>query len=330
MYKKKKSALYATGAEIARFFAADLDGVCAVKTIGMFCQVNDEFEHHLDMAHLIISCENLVRAGVLLELSAGGNLNQRIYMTVSYSETQAEYGEYDFLASGFEEVANRLGHSVLPIIVEKTSGDQDLGSAFLLGNTNTIITARHVVENMAGLKILGPNGGDIEIHNIYVSLDENIDIAVLKVSFTQPNDIVPLRVDDSGILSEILSIGFPPIPGFDAVRIYDKAEINSFVRYSKGRIVSEATSYLDKQDFILFNARVKGGNSGGPILNARGRVVGMLVQIPMASDDAQKIDALGYGIAVPKDAILSALEYPTKGRELKLLRKSGFEYSTLE
>lgn len=329
MYRKIKNAIYATGTEIVRFFAVSDDNLKNSKSIGMLSRSSAEWENNLDMAHLILSCENLVRAGVLIELSSGLTLNDRIYAAVNYNEIQAAYGEYDFLAEGFGEVASRLGHSVLPIVVEKESGDEDLGSAFLLGNANTIITARHVVENMVRLKVLGPNGSGVNIHKIFVSHDENIDIAVLLVNFVEPNILTPLRVTKSQILEDILSIGFPPIPGFDAVRIYDKSEINSYVRYSKGRIVSEATSYLDKQDFILFNARVKGGNSGGPILNARGLVLGMLVQIPMAADDSRKIDTLGYGVAVTNEAILEALNFPTEGRELNLQSLSNHEYSTI-
>ncbi|MEX5553278.1 trypsin-like peptidase domain-containing protein [Pseudomonas pergaminensis] len=330
MYRKIENAIYATGTEIVKFFAIDVDNLGSAKNLGMLCQLNDEWENHLDVAHLVLSCENLVRAGVLLELSSGSNTYERVYAAVNYNEIQAAYGEYDFLAEGFGEIAKKLGHSVLPIIVEKTSGDEDLGSAFLLGNPHTILTARHVVENMTRLRVLGPNGSGVEIHNIYVSLDENIDIAVLEVTFAESNNLTALRTGRSEILNEVLSIGFPPIPGFDAVRVYDKSEINSYVRYSKGRIVSEATSYLDKQDFILFNARVKGGNSGGPILNARGLVMGMLVQIPMAIDDSRKIDALGYGVAVPHESILNALTYPTDGRKLKLRHISNYEYSTAE
>lgn len=94
--------------------------------------------------------------------------------------------------------------------------------------------------------------------------------------------------------------------------------------------MSKATSYLDRQDFILFNARVKGGNSGGPILNKYGCVAGMLVQIPISSVDSSKIDVLGYGIAVPAESVLAALEFPRDGVRLNLQCRDEFEYSTLE
>ncbi|WP_122745834.1 S1 family peptidase [Pseudomonas viridiflava] len=328
MYKKIEGAIYATGTEIVRFFAVDIDNISQIKTVQMFIDQREDYNEKLDMSHFVISCENLVRSGVLMEMSSGLYIEDRTYIAANYHVENASYGEYDFLAEGFGEVAKRLGPSVLPVVVQKKSGDEDLGTAFLLGNFNTLLTARHVVENMASLKILGPDGCGVTIHNVYVSFDENIDIALLIVSFENLFNLTPLRVGDAEILTEILSIGYPPIPGFDTVRIYDRAEINSFVRYSRGRIVSQASSYLDKQDFILFNARVKGGSSGGPILNALGHVLGMLVQIPMAADDSQKIDSLGYGVAVPNEAILDALEYPHTGRELKISKAGEFEYST--
>jgi len=87
---------------------------------------------------------------------------------------------------------------------------------------------------------------------------------------------------------------------------------------------------LDSQDFLLFNARVKGGNSGGPIINKHGLVTGMLVQIPISSEDSSKIDNLGYGIAVTGQSLLDALSFFENGRELRLTNLGGGEYSTLQ
>lgn len=329
MYIKSKDGYCATGAEIAKFFALRLENIAKAKSVGDFCNLNVEWQHTLDVGYLTAACESLARVGVLFVVDLGSNILARRYACLNYDEVAASYGQYDYLLEGFGEVARKLGPSVLPIIVEKPSGDADLGSAFLLGNLNTIVTARHVVEDMRSVKVLGPNGSRVEIIDIHVSKDENIDIAMMTVRLESPGNVIPLKVSDSNLLDEVLCIGFPPIPGFDAVRVYDKAEINSYLRLSRGRVVSQASSYLDQQEFILFNARVKGGNSGGPILGVRGTVLGMLVQIPMSSQDSKKIDELGYGVAVPKKAIVEALAYPNEGRKLKLERISDYEYSTL-
>jgi S1-C subfamily serine protease len=49
------------------------------------------------------------------------------------------------------------------------------------------------------------------------------------------------------------------------------------------------------------SARVKGGSSGGPVINKRGEVIGMISASP--SSDSQEIDRLGFGTAIASSEI---------------------------
>jgi serine protease Do len=102
-------------------------------------------------------------------------------------------------------------------------------------------------------------------------------------------------------LDEVLCLGFPPIPGFQELLISDIATVNAEIKSSCGRVVGTGSAYLDGQRYILINARVKGGNSGGPIVDRKGCVVGILVQSSMNATDASNLDTLGYGVATPVD-----------------------------
>jgi len=51
----------------------------------------------------------------------------------------------------------------------------------------------------------------------------------------------------------------------------------------------------------LMSARVKGGSSGGPVINKRGEVIGMISASP--SSDSQEIDRLGFGTAIASSEI---------------------------
>jgi serine protease Do len=66
-----------------------------------------------------------------------------------------------------------------------------------------------------------------------------------------------LRFETPKILDEVLCMGYPPIPGFEAVQISDTASINSRLRVSGGRVVAQTESYLAGQEYLLINAKVK-------------------------------------------------------------------------
>lgn len=323
---------YITPTEIVEYFHVELKtpGTFERKTIESLSSLNPEWENTLDMLKLIRDCEKLASEGVLMELSSGNNLLERCYVAPNFNANDAKYGRYDFITDGFEKIIDRFSPSILPVIVEKNDGSHDLGTSFVAGNNNTIFTARHVIEDMKSIRILSASGDALPIHNIFVSNDERIDIALVNATTPPTDNIQPLKVSkDASVLDEILSIGFPPIPGFDALKLYDISHINSFIRLSKGRIVGSGHSYLDSQEFLLFNARVKGGNSGGPIINKHGFVTGMLVQIPISTEDSSKIDDLGYGIAVTGQSLMDALSFVENGRKLRLTDLGNFEYSTL-
>lgn len=323
---------YLTPTEIVEYFhnKQENENVKERRTIESLTRLKPEWENTLDMTKLIRNCEKLASEGILMELSSGHTIFERCYFAQNFNEIDAKYGKYDFIADGFEKIIDRFSASVLPVVVEKNDGTHDLGTSFVVGNNHTIFTARHVIENMKSIRILRTGGEALPIHKIYVSNDERIDIALVFTTIPNADNIQPLKVSSKvSVLDEILSIGFPPIPGFDALKLYDVSHINSFVRLSKGRIVGSGHSYLDSQDFLLFNARVKGGNSGGPIINKYGLVTGMLVQIPISSEDSSKIDNLGYGIAVTGQSLLDATSFVENGHELRLTDLGNGEYSTL-
>lgn len=63
-------------------------------------------------------------------------------------------------------------------------------------------------------------------------------------------------------------------------------------------------------DLLLITARIKGGNSGGPIINRQGCVVGVAFSEPFA--EGEGYDDLGYGVGVPISVINSLIENENK------------------
>ncbi|HEY9656266.1 MAG TPA: trypsin-like peptidase domain-containing protein, partial [Crinalium sp.] len=103
----------------------------------------------------------------------------------------------------------------------------------------------------------------------------------------------------------VLSMGYPPIPGFENFLVSETGRVAAYLKSTVGQVVTRAESYLDRQDYILISARVKGGNSGGPVVSKTGQVIGVVTAVP---GDNAVTDTLGYGIAIPHQTVMYFLE----------------------
>jgi serine protease Do len=99
--------------------------------------------------------------------------------------------------------------------------------------------------------------------------------------------------------------GYPRITGFAPVLVAEEASIAGYLQSTTGQVIAEAKSYLDNQNYLLISARVKGGNSGGPVINRKGEVVGLITG---DLETSGKAEWLGFAAAIPSTEILSFLK----------------------
>ena len=83
---------------------------------------------------------------------------------------------------------------------------------------------------------------------------------------------------------------------FNAFCAAERAAISSI--QTRGAVASLADQYLSSGvgQLMLVTARIRGGNSGGPIINSNGQVVGVAFSEPMSEGN---YDEMGYGVAYP-------------------------------
>lgn len=74
-------------------------------------------------------------------------------------------------------------------------------------------------------------------------------------------------------------------------------------------MVAQEKSYLDDQLYLLISARVKGGNSGGPVIGLAGKVVGVVAQLSAEAEG--RPDILGYGVVIPTPTLEQLLNNRT-------------------
>jgi serine protease Do len=145
--------------------------------------------------------------------------------------------------------------------------------------------------------------------SIQVHSDESVDLAIIRLQ--DPTSLANkkgLRISIGNVLDEVMVMGFPPIPGFDAIQIAEVATIASQLKYTVGQTVASSTSYLDKNRHHLISARIKGGSSGGPVINKAGLLVGIIASHPLSANGDQELDKLGFGLAIPSEKLFEMIK----------------------
>lgn len=156
-----------------------------------------------------------------------------------------------------------------------------MGSGFIVDGTGFIITNSHVIENARSV-IVRLGSGEIFPAEI-VGADDETDIAVLKIEAGR--DLPTVKLGDSSaarIGDWVLAVGSP----FGLAKTVTAGIISQTLR--------ETPTTTAFQKFIQTDASINVGNSGGPLVNTRGEVIGVNSQIATSTGDSS-----GIGFALP-------------------------------
>jgi len=108
------------------------------------------------------------------------------------------------------------------------------------------------------------------------------------------------------MLDPVMTLGYPPIPGFPQTLISETSEIAGKQIGTLGHLIGRETAYLDRQAYWVISARVKGGSSGGPAISEKGKVLGIVTQMASGggTGGGATPDPLVFGALVPSDTVL--------------------------
>jgi serine protease Do len=164
-------------------------------------------------------------------------------------------------------------------------GTRVLGSGFIIDPSGIIVTNRHVVEGTTDIVITLQD--NTLLRATLLAQSDQIDMALLKVTSVSP--LPSVHFGDS-----------------DAVRVADRVlAIGSPLGFG-GTVTQGIVSALNRDirdspfdDYIQTDAAINHGNSGGPLFNMQGEVIGMNTAIfaPMSSG------SIGLGFAIPANDI---------------------------
>ncbi len=173
-----------------------------------------------------------------------------------------------------------------------------LGSGFIINKNGTVITNNHVIANSEDILV---KVGDKEYKAKVIGADPLADIAVLKID--SKDNFIPVSFgnsDDSRVGDWVVAIGNPFGLG---------GTVTSGIISAKKRDIN-LTRY---DDFIQTDASINQGNSGGPLFNLEGEVIGINTAI-IAPGQAGSI---GIGFAIPANAASNVIDQLIKFGETK-------------
>ena len=262
--------------------------------------------------YLSTICKKMVEDGLLINLNPSSNtpttekyfvqLRPTNFKYPELFEKQLAYGYYDFAYNGFPFIREHFLESVVPIVGINKNGDSAIGTAYYIGD-NMFVTAGHCVLDLSQFVLQYQNGNQIRVSEVLFPDDKSIDLAIIKVD--EEFRLTPFMLGEPNVLDDVLVMGYPPIPGMDAVLISETGTVNSFIppaqKASAGQIVTETKSYLPTMDYFMINCRVKGGSSGSPVINKHGLVVGTVVSLVYDShggSDGGRYDIMGFGTCI--------------------------------
>jgi S1-C subfamily serine protease len=176
---------------------------------------------------------------------------------------------------------------------ETPMGNQDAqsqGSGFVIDSEGHIVTNEHVVDNAQSVSVRFWNGNSYKA--TVVGSDPSTDLAVIKVDAPQ-SILHPVTIGDSSSLQvgdSVVAIGSP----FGLEETVTSGIVSAVHRQM------QAPNRFTINDSIQTDAAINHGNSGGPLLNSSGEVIGVNAQI--AGDTGANV---GIGFAIPSDTVRS-------------------------
>jgi len=178
------------------------------------------------------------------------------------------------------------------------------GSGFVVDRSGVVLTAAHVVVSAGGSAALAAPARSVYVQFAdgdrvpaqIVGWDPYDDVGVLRVR-PSAHALVPVPLGSSAgvaVGQPVAAIGSP----FGVV-----ASLSVGVVSGTGRTIPSLTTAYNLYDAIQTDAPINHGNSGGPLFDARGRVIGINAQIRSDSGNAE-----GVGFAVPINSARRSME----------------------
>lgn len=192
--------------------------------------------------------------------------------------------KYSELKRDMENIKRSQSALIRNINKSESDNSQYGGTGFALSSAGYIVTNYHVVKDADSIYVQDNKGESFKVQTIYV--DPQFDIAILQISDPAFKSLSALpytfKKTDSDLGEDVYTIGYP----------------KDDVVYGKGYL-SSATGFGGDSTAYQISIPVNPGNSGGPLMDNRGNVIGIV--------SGKQTQADGAAFAIKSDFLLKAI-----------------------
>lgn len=254
----------------------------------------------LRIATLALLAITLLVAGSSLALSIINFVNRSAITVPSGLDGNST----NFTDGSIAEVAAKVAPSVVSILTEtrtvgwfgQSSSQTSAGTGIIVSSNGYILTNKHVISGANSIKIILDDGTTYDKVSV-VATDPLGDVAFLKIA--NATDLPAAKLGDS----KSINVGQPVIAIGNALGQFQNT-ITYGIISGTGRALTaysnDLSSAEDLTDMIQTDAAINAGNSGGPLVNAAGEVIGINTATTSSAD--------GIGFAIPISSIKGMLE----------------------
>lgn len=256
--------------------------------------------NNFQLVVLTIACVTAVCSVFALGFSIYNYNNSSARITWGSS---ADGNSANFTDGSIADVANKVSPSVVSITTEtrtagwfgQSSTSSAAGTGMIVSSDGYILTNKHVVEGANKVNVILDDGTEYENVKV-VGADPINDVAFVKIDGV--SDLPAVTLGDS----KTMNVGQQVIAIGNALGQFQNTVTEGIVSGLNRSITasdSSGSSYERLTDLIQTDAAINSGNSGGPLVNAAGQVVGLNVATSSAND---------IGFAIPISSVKGMLK----------------------
>ncbi len=225
---------------------------------------------------------NVGLASVYIDSAYKGTTELKIQLPSSYYSIRVSKTGYNDFHQRVDLKESTVLWASLTKVTETKPKEEKIvpaasGTGFFVSRTGHIITNHHVIEDCEAVKVSFK--GD-EVRARVLATDKFNDLAILKTNLT-PRHVYSVSNEDVQLLEDVVIAGYPL-----------GKRISASIKTSKGSVTSLA-GYGDNYSQFQTDAALNQGNSGGPIMDQKGNVVGVAVA---AYGKKEGVESFNFGI----------------------------------
>lgn len=173
------------------------------------------------------------------------------------------------------------------------------------GDSAYVVTNNHVVAGSNSLEVILSNGKKMQAS--IVGTDATTDLAVLKISSKNINSVASFgNSNDIAAGQDVLAIGSPM--GSEYANTVTKGIISAkkrTLKVSSGNDSSADSSSSTTTNVIQTDAAINSGNSGGPLINMAGQVIGINSMKLSSNGEGSSVEGMGF--AIPSNEVVKVI-----------------------